>query len=119
MIEPAEANEEEPFFLFLGAYFSDPDDDELEFSLDSPAGFSLLLDTMSGVLAGIPTAKDAALIQPIQLAITAVDGKGGSTMQTLQLLVLNGTCFLFLFSSCADFTVTFSSIASQRRQQAK
>ena len=56
----------------------------------TPMGSGLLLDEVSGVLAGKPTLADSAAKQPLQLEITAADGKGGSTTRTLQLLVLNG-----------------------------
>lgn len=83
------------FFYRMDEYFSDPDDDALTFLMKgTPPQSGLLIDEVSGVLAGKPTLADSAASQPLQLEITVLDGKGGSSMQTFQLLVFNGIASL-------------------------
>lgn len=76
-----------PMLLDVSSFFSDPDDDQLEYTLYGlPAQSGLSLSTEYGYLAGTPAASDLAA-SPISLVASASDGKGGSVQVPLLLRV--------------------------------
>lgn len=84
----AEAEVGKPFFYMISTLFATIQSGNLKYSLEGlPRGTGLQLDASSGVLSGIPTARDAAAEQPLSLTLTASDESGRSLGKSWRLFV--------------------------------